>query len=368
MVYGSVFGNVTEGTIDPKYAAPNGALDAITEAIELDQAMFNAFVERDFNEVMSQYNPVMAESYDVLNEGFLGDVWNKILTILKKIKDKVVSIMKAAAIRIGAFFTRDNAELVRKYMKQFDAAVKKGVDLEIKDYVDPEKSMEAIHGLNAQIAMTSILMSGLKVTTKEDAERFVEDLEEKLIHACGINASTVKELKGNAYDISKYTSTAKVNPATVKQFLTDSKSEIDAINHTKDSILKDIKESENCVKEAMNSAKKMDDGEDKDNALAIANAGQKCVTLMQKITVAICNAAIATVKVVIKSNRKAFITIAVRGTKNGEKASKDVDEKKTKDGTAAQDESYLLQAELDNQDYVVESAFEEYIPDEYLVA
>lgn len=368
MVYGSVFGSVTEGTIDPKYAAPNGAFDAVTEAIELDQAMFNAFVERDFNEVMSQYNPVMAESYDVLNEGFLGDVWQKILTILKKIKDKVVSIAKAAAIRIGAFFTRDNAELVRKYMKQFDAAVKKGVDLEIKDYADPEEAMK-----NSEDAGDGMEKGGLsaafedvcKLKTKDEVDRYMEDIEEKLCKSLVLSdVTSIKDIKKAICDIDSVTKTQKVNPNAVKNFLVESKTFIMGIESIKNDALMELKKDENKAAEMKKDAKKGDS----DDELAVANAAQKVVTLTQKITTTALSATIDLVKKLIKIQRKAFITIAVRGTKNGEKASKEVDEKKTKDDTAELDESYLLQAELDNQDYVVESAFEEYIPDEDLVA
>lgn len=366
MVYGSVYGSMAEGTMIPAYAAPDGAFVAVNEAIELDQAMFDAFIERDFNELLSRNNPAIAESYDVLNESFLGDVWDKILTILKKLKDKVVSIMKAAAIRIGAFFTRDNAELVRKYMKQFDAAVAKGVDLEIKDYIDPKNAF-AVAGTVEDLQISAVFNKVCAMSTKEEVDAYMEDVEAELCkNLVDGKCTSIKDIKSFVNDISG--ETKKVDPNIVKTFLTNSKAAIDVVDSCKNTFLKELKEDEIAANKMKANAKKMDDGEDKDNALAVANAAQKVVTMTQKVVNTSCSAVISLIKKVIKSNRKAFITIATRGTKNGEKASKEVDSGKTKEGTEATDEAYLLQAELDNQDYVVESAFDEYIPESELVA
>lgn len=366
MVYGSVYGSMAEGTMIPAYAAPDGAFAAVNEAIELDQAMFDAFIERDFNELLSRNNPAIAESYDVLNESFLGDAWQKILTILKKLKDKVVSIMKAAAIRVGAFFTRDNAELVRKYMKQFDAAVAKGVDLEIKDYIVPDKALADIEN-DGNMNISDVFVKVCGMTTKEEVDSYMENVEEELCKGLvGSKCTSIKDIKSYVLDYD--TATVKVDPNAVKEFLTNSKMYLAAIESVKNAFLGELKKDEIAANKMKSNAKKMDDGEDKDNALAVANAAQKVVTMTQKVVNTACSASITLVKKVIKSNRKAFITIATRGTKNGEKASKEVDSGKTKEGTEATDEAYLLQAELDNQDYVVESAFDEYIPESELVA
>ena len=127
MVYGSIYGasrigeNVEE-SFNPAFAGPDGSSIMLQEALDIDQKMFNLFIEHDFLEAASRNNVELEAALTAVDESFVKDVWDKIVKIITDIKNKIVTIAKAASVKLTAFFKKDNAELIKKYKKEFDNA------------------------------------------------------------------------------------------------------------------------------------------------------------------------------------------------------------------------------------------------------
>ena len=167
MVYGSIYGasriGLQEGSFDPKYAGPNGPDLMVQEAFDIDQKMFDLVIEHDFLECAAMNSVELESTLVAVDESFAGDMWTKIKELIKKVKDKIVSIAKAAAVKLNAFFTRDNAALVDKYGKQYDAAQKDKI--EIKNWREFDANVIDASKINA----SSIFEKAANITTAEEA-------------------------------------------------------------------------------------------------------------------------------------------------------------------------------------------------------
>ena len=148
MVYGSIYeSSRIEGSFLPGYAGPDGSFMMVSEALATDPAMFNIVIEHDFLESAASNDVQLEATLHAIDEGFVGDMLAKIVELLKKIKDKIVSIAKAAAVKIQAFFTKYNKILVNRYEKQFASARLDNV--QIKDFCKKKAEIAAAEAAKA---------------------------------------------------------------------------------------------------------------------------------------------------------------------------------------------------------------------------
>ena len=90
MVYGSTYGtNRTSlsGSFDPAYATPDGCWNAIEEAIENEQKMFDIVIEHDFLEAAAAVNESAAMELDIVEESFASSIWETVKKAIIKVKN-----------------------------------------------------------------------------------------------------------------------------------------------------------------------------------------------------------------------------------------------------------------------------------------
>ena len=241
MVYGSIYGasriGVQEGSFDPKYAGPNGPDLMVQEAFDIDQKMFDLVIEHDFLECAAMNNVELESTLIAVDESFAGDMWAKIKELIKKVKDKIVSIAKAAAVKLNAFFTKDNAALVNRYRKQFDAAQKDRI--EIKNWRDFDASAINEDALGAESAFEkacSITEDGQKGFEKDYSVDKL--LTNTLTNKSTTSSSYLKDAREKSFGTAK---TVKANTidSKITSFLTNYDDSVRLIKAAKERITRD---------------------------------------------------------------------------------------------------------------------------------
>ena len=356
MVYGSIYGasrigeNVEE-SFNPAFAGPDGSSLMLQEALDIDQKMFNLFIEHDFLEAASRNNVELEAALTAVDESFVKDVWDKIVKIITDIKNKIVTIAKAASVKLTAFFKKDNAELIKKYKKEFDNA--KQDEITIKGW----------QVFNA-------------AAFKDDIENI--DTEGAFGKACGVTDSAVQATFKSENTAAKMLSqmVADTTPSAFqkdakKKYFTEpadtkaslvSKAIIDTLTNYSSSV-----SSVNDAKVAMNGkldtmekqAKQMKAEAEKGSGEAIAADCAKYVcTEATKAFTKVFNTQLTLIKDDMKQARKAFVYIASKGVATAKPS------EAAKSETPTNEAAELMIEEAMLQDYVVDSFFEQYSYDE----
>lgn len=371
MVFGSMYGAarsaVSKGTFNPDYATPTAALDMVTEALEIDQKFFNLFVEHDFLEAAAMTDVTLESTLIAVDENFISDAWGKILEFLKKIKDKIVSIFKAASVKIGAFFRKDNEALVRKYQKQYDNS---DLSIEIKGFCEQINAPKTLaDGFQPDLTFGGIGIgtawrAGSADKAEEEAKAEIKKIESTM------KDFTVSKLLKNSDGVTKSSAvgeSGKVNwksllfkqPKDIKankisSFILDSlKNEQAAIRDIND-VKKVLEESVNAMDKSIKDHREsINDKISGNDELANAqrqveskkvDAARSICTATNTAVAKISSASLEAIKFNIKQCRAAFIKIASKGAPS-----------------APKDESVeLLEAMLDADEYEVDSFFDQY--------
>lgn len=352
MVYGSVYGaarmGVSEASFNPDYATPDAPFRMVTESIDTDQKFFDLMIEHDFLECAAGTNVELESALMAVDESFLSDAWEKIVEFIKKIRDKVVSILKAASVKIGAFFTRDNKALVEKYQKQFNNADLSKI--EIKNFCEMEKDPVA---LIQYFEPDKYFQNLLGLSDKKAIEKFKKDhTVEKIIRETikGYTGGSIKPTDTNIFkaarDVKANTiATAVTNALTNHQ---DTIKKIDEFKNKADETLKGMQEQAEKQKEYANSDAKEFEGQDGKGAekrqveQSKASAASSYCSVIQSCIGKLSGLAMDCIKFNIKQCRAAYIKIASKGAPN------------------VHESAELLEAMIDADAYEVDSFFEQY--------
>ena len=344
MVYGSIYGasriGLQEGSFDPKYAGPNGPDLMVQEAFDIDQKMFDLVIEHDFLECAAMNSVELESTLVAVDESFAGDMWTKIKELIKKVKDKIVSIAKAAAVKLNAFFTRDNAALVDRYGKQYDAAQKDKI--EIKNWREFDANVIDASKINA----SEIFDKAANVTTAEGKKQFEKDYsaDKMLRMALGDRPTTLssfsKDAKEKSFGNAK---TVKASNIDVKSPLTNYSSSVETINKAKEDMQTQLDGMDRDATKYEQKANSETDEEKKKTLTAGADCARYVVNEASKAYGKVFSAQLEVLKENMKQCRKAFITIASKGAGSVRESVEDD----------------LLEAEIDLQDYAVDSFFEQ---------
>lgn len=354
MVYGSIYGaartsSVSEGTFNPDYATPSAAMDMVTEGLETDQKFFELFVEHDFLEAAAYDDVALESTLMAVDESFLGDVWGKIVEFIKKIKDKITSICKAAAVKIGAFFTKDNAALVSKYDKQFQSASLSNITIKgfrnMKNGVTP---LGIVNGFNPDADFETVL-SGKDV---KELEKFKKNYTaQEQIRKVISRRSDVSSNGKIDYMDAVFESARDVKPdasfvSKIKEALTNHQDAITDINKAEKDLKDKLSQMEKDAEKMKTDASDMkikdnndDDIKAKELATKKAEVAKAICTVTNTCIGKLVSAGLSAIKFNIKQCRAAYIKIASSGAKN---------------------ESTLMEATLEADAYEVDSFFEQY--------
>lgn len=363
MVYGSIYGaartSVSEGTFNPDYATPSAAMDMVTEGLEIDQKFFDLFVEHDFLEAAASTDVALESTLIAVDESFLGDVWGKIVEFLKKIKDKIVSIFKAASVKIGAFFTKDNDALVRKYQKQFNNS---DLSMTIKGFRKMKKDpVTLVDGFRPNEDFSGILSEGQWNSEDENATKAkLKELEKvkkdttvtKMLKNCldgyqvqgNVDSGKLDYLKA-LFDSPKDVKASEIS-GDITTYLTNHQAALKSIDDVKKNLEDKISKMEEAAKKQQEDHDKIE-GNDKSasNARQVeqkkAEVARAICTVTNTCVGKLSSAALDAVKFNIKQCRAAYIKIASKGAPN------------------VHESAELLEAMLDADEYEVDSFFEQ---------
>lgn len=355
MVYGSIYeSSRIEGSFLPDYAGPDGSFMMVSEALETDQAMFDIVIEHDFLEAAACNDVQLEATLQAIDEGFVGDMWAKIVELLKKIKDKIVSIAKAASVKIQAFFTKDNKALVNRYEKQFAAARHDKID--IKDFCKKKAEIAS----NADIGYLEEKFTAVcSASDKAEVEKILKDCTADKALGATLGAgktsspsSYTKDYRNSVFEVPK-TYKASDLVGIIKPVLTNYGGSVSAIKDAERELTKSIEKTKKTAEDMGTEANKPYDVNDekartaKEIEQAKASAAKSIATMEEQVSGKIFGAIMDALKFDMKQCRKAYIYIASKGA-----------------GAVKEDADLLAEAEMELQDYEVDSFFEQYSYDE----
>jgi hypothetical protein len=351
MVYGSIYNSlysISEGQFDPTYAMPDGPDLMAEEAMTFDQRMFDVMIEHDFIESATINGMISESTLTAIDESFVTDVWEKIKEFIIKIKNKIVSIAKAAAVKLNAFFIKDNGALLEKYGKQFDNADKSKI--EIKGWREYKEHLNADDFNFVEAFDKACYLPCRPGETKEGKRKEYEkeySADKMLSKVLGRNTTTGsfrKDAESKCFGSEK-TVKAESIKSTITSALKNYNSAVEQINNTK-------KTAEDQLSANEDKADKMKRAADNKTAEDDANTNIKDIMTMRAdcakyacsqystFISKIFSAQLDLEKTYAKQARKAFIKVASSG--------------------AAKMESTLMEAEMDVSDYEVDSFFDQY--------
>lgn len=365
MVYGSIYGaartSVSEGAFNPDYATPHAALDMVTEGLEIDQKFFDLFVEHDFLEAAASTDVNLESTLIAVDESFIGDVWGKIVEFLKKIRDKIVSIFKAAAVKVGAFFTKDNEALVKKYEKQFNNS---DLSMTIKGFrkmkAAPVTLVEGFHpdttlkGITTESewkdkdeAATKAELKKLDNIKKEvTVTKLMKDCLEGYAVSGNIDSGKIDYFKA-LFESPKDVKASEI-AGTIRDTLTGYQDAIKQIDDVKKKLDDTIKNMEESAKDRQNMHDKIEgNGPEANNGRQVeqkrAEVARAICTVTNTCVGKLSAATLDAMKFNLKQCRAAYIKIAVKGAPNTKNESVE-----------------LLEAMIDADEYEVDSFFDQY--------
>lgn len=368
MVFGTMYGAartaVSEGAFNPDYATPTAALDMVTEGLEIDQKFFNLFVEHDFLEAAAMGDVALESTLMAVDESFLGDVWSKIRDFIKKIRDKIVSIFKAAAVKIGAFFTKDNESLVSRYDRQYKAASTDS-SIIIKGFRKMEKDPSIlVTGFTPDKDFKDVGIGSM--WNGDDPKNEIKRLEtikknttvSKMLKACHANIGSASSGVDSSSAKIDYLKALFANPKDMKatelgfigETLKNHQNAIKQINDAKDAlddILKTMDEDAKKQEDINVPSGEGDQVEKNNNTRQVetkkAEVARTICTVTNSCVGKLSSAALDAIKFNIKQCRAAYIKIATKGAPSVKKESAD-----------------LLEAMIEADAYEVDSFFDQY--------
>lgn len=349
---GSYFNGSDKGTYLPQYSTPDAAIRMMTEGHLNDLTIFESAFALDAQEIEAKQNgmPLTESQMEVLYEGFLGDVWNRIKELAKKIKDKISSIVSSFITKLKMICTSNVKDLVNKYKKQFMSA--DATNVRVKNWREPKKD-----NTNPNFAdLANLWNTTFKTASEEDLKKYQKeyDIEKCRGKVLGKSSLTSAEFKEEIMD-KKYQSVE-----TKDGFKSNEKTAImdTLVSSSKD--IKDIRDGEreanNALKEfernANDELKKALDMEKTDTnsaertvAAQRANLYLQTTNNFQTISGEWFGTLMAATKMNVAQCRRAFIAIATH--------------KEKKEGVI--DDDYL-NVMMEASDYDVESEFDQFEP------
>lgn len=130
-VYSQYAASVAESSVgfaDESYAGVAGAYRMMEESAINSHSIFEAVIGRDYVEAYNAVNPSIVSESDLeaVNEASIGEIWSKVVAFVQKLWQKLLGILKSIKDRVAAVFIRDGKELVNKYKKDILKKVTNG--------------------------------------------------------------------------------------------------------------------------------------------------------------------------------------------------------------------------------------------------
>lgn len=97
------------------YVGAAGAYRAMTEGYQNSYAVFESCIGLDFMEAAVVNEAGDISEFEIVQEGFAGDFFNKIKEFLTKLIEKIKGIVKSFIAKVTGTFCRDGKKLVDKY-------------------------------------------------------------------------------------------------------------------------------------------------------------------------------------------------------------------------------------------------------------
>lgn len=305
-----------------------GIATALLEATQDDLKFFDTIIARDFQEAEMNLSGYTNESEMIsINEGALGDAWNRLKEFLKKMLAKIKAVFSSIMAKINGTIISDNKKLVEKYRK---AVLTKN----LKDM----KYKWAAKKANATLLTDKVTEAWIKdfadidnCKTIEEVNNWIEKNEDELIEkyyglAVGENSLEASEFAKAAHeymfdDVEDMDEGADSLKAEVISYLLSCKESIStlekAIRTSEKGIAAEIKKADTRIKEAVKKVPEKDGSVTDANKLELAkaNACYRVAVKYQTVIMAINRENINAVKYQTAQSRAFFTKAAAYNPK-----------------------------------------------------
>lgn len=350
---GSVLGS-NKGTYLPQYSTPDASIRMMTEGYLNDLTIFESAFALDAQEIEAKQSgiPLTESQIEVLYEGFLGDVWNRIKELAKKIKDKISSIVSAFITKLKMICTSNAKDLVNKYKKQFMAA--DATNVKVKNWREVKNK-----NWKSLVKFATLADAWGNIDSKND-ENSVNTIEKEYeIENCrgkvlGKSSYTSAEFKEELMDrtfgsVETKDGFKSDEKTPIMDTLVSSSDNIKALNESERTTNNSLKEFERTaddnLKKALDLDKSTNDAAKRSLEARKANVYLQIINNFQTISGEFYSTIMSCIKLEIAQCRRAFIAIATHREK--------------KEGVI--DDDYL-NVMMEASDYDVESDFDQFEP------
>lgn len=352
---GSYLNRSDKGTYLPQYSTPDAAIRMMTEGHLNDLTIFESAFALDAQEIEAKQNgmPLTESQMEVLYEGFLGDVWNRIKELAKKIKDKISSIVSSFITKLKMICTSNVKDLVNKYKKQFMSA--DATNVRVKNWREPKKD-----NTNPNFADIANLWNKFKSASEEDIKKYQKEYNIEKCRALAIEKQTSytsaefkEEIMDRKFQSVETKDGFKSNEKTyIMDTLVSSSKDIkdirDAERETNNALKEFERNANDELKAALDIERKTspnDNSQERTEKAQRANLYLQTTNNFQTISGEWFGTLMAATKMNVAQCRRAFIAIATH--------------KEKKEGVI--DDDYL-NVMMEASDYDVESEFDQFEP------
>jgi len=95
----------------------SGAYALLEDNARNEQAMFEALIVFDIEEARCKHGIVSESAYEVMTEGAISNIWEKIKSFVKKVWEKIKGIFIHFMTKLNSYIMKDGKAFVAKYKK-----------------------------------------------------------------------------------------------------------------------------------------------------------------------------------------------------------------------------------------------------------
>ena len=221
------------------------------EAVQFGQEVFGDMVRYDIQEQMA-----LSEGTEVIHEGIIGDIWEKVKAFFKKAWNKIKLFFKGLYAKILARMTSDNKAFYNKYHKDVDANTD-ALNMEVK--YKEVKDLPDIGALKIDFTATNANIKNFFGMSRLDADFSNDEAKDKIFAKVIKDTTTKGTSTSNLSSFSDFKNGLKeatIGDENEVKFSTIKK-EIEDILKTGDQVVKDAQKAESDALKKIKEAEKL---------------------------------------------------------------------------------------------------------------
>lgn len=181
------------------YDDVSGAYALLEDNARNEQAMFEALIAFDIEEARCKHGIVSESAYEVMTEGAISNIWEKIKSFVKKVWEKIKGIFTHFMAKLNSYIMKDGKAFVAKYKKH--VTTKEFSKFKYKWRKPTGKNIEYDKSANAIMDVVGKTMTG-----RNDSNNFDERITDKTKIKNGINSELAPTVKKYVDDTDSWKS------------------------------------------------------------------------------------------------------------------------------------------------------------------